>query len=56
MDDTEEFYHQPYEAKELSTVVVTAATQAHDGDVLNQTWLISEKTNMDALNGPFQEA
>ncbi|QWC20508.1 HalOD1 output domain-containing protein [Halorubrum sp. 2020YC2] len=55
MGDTREFYYEPDEGEELSTEVVTAVAKAHDEDVLEQLWLISEDINTDALDGLFQE-
>ncbi|AWB27607.1 HalOD1 output domain-containing protein [Halococcoides cellulosivorans] len=56
MDATNEFYYEPDEVEELSTAVVTAVAKAHDEDVLDQEWLISEDINTDALDGLFQES
>ncbi len=39
----------------LSTEVVTAVARAHDEDVLEQKWRISEDINTDALDRLFQE-
>lgn len=55
MRDTQEFYYEPDEIEELSTAVVTAVALAHDEDVLDQEWLISDDINTDALDGLFQE-
>jgi hypothetical protein len=55
MNDTREFYYEPDETELLSTAVVTAVAQAHDEDVLDQKWLISNDINTDALDGLFQE-
>jgi hypothetical protein len=55
MSDSQEFYYQPDETEQLSTAVVTAVAQAHDEDVLDQKWLISDGINTDALDGLFQE-
>jgi len=55
MGDTHEFYYDPNEEDELSTAVVTAVAEAHDEDILEQEWLISEDINTDALDGLFQE-
>lgn len=55
MGDTREFYYEPEENEQLSTAVVTAVAKAHDEDVLDQEWLISDDINTDALDGLFQE-
>lgn len=55
MKDTREFHYEPDETEPLSTAVVTAVAQAHDEDVLEQKWLISNDINTDALDGLFQE-
>lgn len=55
MRHTNEFYYEPDETEQLSTAVVTAVAAAHDEDVLEQEWLISEDINTDALDGLFQE-
>jgi hypothetical protein len=49
------FRYEPDEVESLSTAVVTAVANAHDEDVLNQKWLISEDINTDALDGLFQQ-
>ena len=55
MRNTQEFCYEPAETEQLSTAVVTAVAQAHDEDVLDQEWLISDDINTDALDGLFQE-
>ena len=55
MADTEEFYYEPEPGESLSTEVVTAVAKAHDEDVLDQTWRISEDINADALDGIFEK-
>lgn len=55
MSDTREFYYEPDESEELSTEVVTAIARAHDEDVLDQEWIISDDINAGALDGLFQE-
>lgn len=55
MGNTQEFYYEPDGVEELSTAVVTAVAQAHDEDVIEQEWRISEDINTDALDGLFQE-
>jgi hypothetical protein len=54
MKETQEFYYEPEPDESLSTEVVEAIAQAHDEDVLEQKWVISEDINADALNGLFQ--
>ncbi|EMA65519.1 HalOD1 output domain-containing protein [Halorubrum kocurii] len=55
MGDTREFYYEPDENEELSTEVVTAIARAHDEDVIDQEWIISDDINTNALDGLFQE-
>ena len=55
MGDTRKFYYEPDGDEELSTEVVTAIAEAHDEDVIEQEWLISDDINTDALDGLFQE-
>lgn len=55
MTNTAEFHHEPDDSKALSTAVVTATARAHDEDVLDQKWVISEDINTDALDMLFQE-
>ncbi|MFW6002995.1 MAG: HalOD1 output domain-containing protein [Halanaeroarchaeum sp.] len=55
MGTTTEFYYEPDENEELSVAVVTAVAKAHDEDVLDQRWLISEDINADALDRLFDE-
>lgn len=55
MQTQNKFHYEPDETEELSTAVVTAIAKAHDEDVLDQKWLISEDINTDALDGLFQE-
>ncbi|WP_299332609.1 HalOD1 output domain-containing protein [Haloplanus sp.] len=55
MANTAEFYYEPDDSEALSTAVVTAIARAHDEDVLDQKWVISEDINTDALDMLFQE-
>jgi hypothetical protein len=55
MSDTDGFHYEPPDDQPLSTAVVEAVAEAHDEDVLEQKWLISEDINTDALDGLFQE-
>ena len=55
MSNSQEFYYEPDETEQLSTAVVTAVAQAHDEDVLEQEWLISDDINTDALDGLFRK-
>ncbi|WP_311172394.1 HalOD1 output domain-containing protein [Halobellus ordinarius] len=55
MGNAKDFYYEPDEDEDLSTAVVTAVAKAHDEDVLDQIWVISEDINTDALDGLFQE-
>ncbi|RLM95115.1 HalOD1 output domain-containing protein [Haloarcula sp. Atlit-7R] len=55
MGNAKKFYYEPRENESLSAEVVTAVAKAHDEDVLEQEWVISEDINSDALDGLFQE-
>ena len=55
MGNTREFHYEPDEDEQLSTAVVTAIARAHDEDVIDQKWIISDDINTDALDGLFQE-
>lgn len=55
MGNAQQFQYEPEESEPLSTAVVTAVAEAHDEDVLEQEWLISDDINTDALDGLFQE-
>jgi hypothetical protein len=55
MGNTHEFYYDPEDHDALSTAVVMAVAEAHDEDIIEQEWLISEDINTDALDGLFQE-
>jgi hypothetical protein len=56
MGDTQDSYYEPAGGEELSTSVVTAVARAHDENVLEQQWRISEDINTDALDGLFNES
>jgi len=56
MNDIEEFYYEPKEGEALSTAVVAAVAEAHDEDILDQEWRISEDINTDALDDLFNES
>lgn len=53
MANTKQFYYEPDPDEELNVAVVTAVTEAHEEDVLDQRWHISEDINTDALDGLF---
>lgn len=53
MSNTEAFYYEPDKDEPLSTEVVRAIAKAHDEDVIEQKWVISEDINTDALDGLF---
>ncbi|WP_348612289.1 HalOD1 output domain-containing protein [Halobaculum rarum] len=55
MDDTHAFFYEPDEDEMLSTEVVTAIAEAHDEDVIEQKWIISDDINTDALDGLFDK-
>lgn len=52
--NTQPFYYEPDEGEPLSTAVVGAVAEAHDEDIIDQKWLISEDINTDALDGIFK--
>lgn len=54
MGDSPGFCYKPDESEPLSTAVVTAVAKAHDENVIEQEWIISEDINTDALDGLFQ--
>jgi len=54
--ETEDFYYEPDATEPLSTEVVSAIAQAHDEDIIEQKWRISDDINTDALDGLFQDA
>jgi len=55
MGDSEAFYYEPDPDEPLSTEVVNAIATAHDEDIIEQKWVISEDINTDALDGLFQQ-
>lgn len=55
MDDAAAFYYNPDPDESLSTEVVNAIAMAHDEDVIDQKWVISDDINTDALDGLFQQ-
>lgn len=55
MGTTNEFYYEPDKDEQLSTAVVTAIAKAHEEDVLDQLWLISDDIDTDALDRLFQD-
>jgi len=55
MGESEDFYYEPDPTRPLSTEVVTAVATAHEEDVLDQEWRISDDINTDALDGLFQD-
>lgn len=55
MGETEDFFYEPDTTRSLSTEVVEAIATAHDEDVINQRWRISDDINTDALDGLFQD-
>jgi hypothetical protein len=55
MTDSGEFHYEPRADEPLSTAVVVAIAAAHDENVRDQEWLISEEIHTDALDGLFQE-
>ena len=55
VEDIQEFYYEPVEDEELSVAVVSAVAEAHDEEIIQQEWRISEDINTDALDGLFQD-
>lgn len=55
MTDSDGFYYEVNPNEPLSMEVVTAIARAHDEDVIDQEWRISEDINTDALDGLFQD-
>lgn len=55
MTETQDFHYEADTTESLSTEVVTAVAEAHDEDVIEQKWQISEDINTDALDGHFQD-
>lgn len=56
MAETEDFYYEPDTTEPLSTEVVSAVARAHDEDIIEQKWRISDDINTDALDGLFQDS
>lgn len=55
MGETRAFHYEPGEDESLSTAVVTAVARAHNEDVIDQEWLISDDIEPDALDSLFQQ-
>lgn len=55
MTQAQDFYYEADTTEELSTEVVTAVAEAHDENVIEQRWQISNDINTDALDGLFQD-
>lgn len=55
MEDNKKFTYEPAPGEQLSAAVVQAVAKAHDEDVLDQRWVISDDINTDALDKLFQE-
>ncbi|WP_324758574.1 HalOD1 output domain-containing protein [Haloarcula sp. GH36] len=55
MAETRDFHYEADTTHPLSSEVVTAIAKAHDEDVLDQKWRISDDINTDALDGLFQD-
>jgi len=50
-----EFSYEADTTESLSTEVVSAIAQAHNEDIIEQKWQISDDINTDALDGLFQD-
>ncbi|QLH77998.1 hypothetical protein HZS55_12115 [Halosimplex rubrum] len=55
MAESQHFSYKADANEPLSTEVVAAIAKAHDEDVLDQMWRISDDINTDALDGLFQD-
>ena len=55
MAEPQDFRYDADTTESLSTEVVTAIAQAHNEDVIEQKWRISDDINTDALDGLFQD-
>ena len=55
MGSRKNFYYEPSEDEELSTAVVTAVAKAHDENIIEQEWRISNDIDTDSLDGLFQD-
>ncbi|WP_232703558.1 HalOD1 output domain-containing protein [Halobacterium wangiae] len=55
MGHTEEFYYEPEAGDTLSVAVVSAIAAAHDEEIIDQEWRISDDINTDALDALFQD-
>jgi hypothetical protein len=53
--EKQDFYYEADTSRSLSTEVVTAVAEAHDEDVIDQEWRISDDVDTDALDGLFQD-
>lgn len=54
MEQPREFTYEADTDRALSTEVVTAIAEAHDEDVIDQRWIISDDIDTDSLDGLFQ--
>lgn len=55
MAETADFYYEVNSAQPLSLEVVAAIAEAHDEEVIDQKWRISDGINTDALDGLFED-
>lgn len=55
MIEAEDFYYEADPTEPLSTEVVSAIAKAHDEDIIEQKWRISDDINTDSLDGLFQD-
>lgn len=55
MAETQDFTYEADTTEPLSTEVVEAIAQAHDEDIIEQQWRISDDINTDALDDLFQD-
>jgi predicted ATP-grasp superfamily ATP-dependent carboligase len=55
MTACEIFRYNPNDDEKLSTAVVGAVAKAHDENIIDQDWILSNDVNPDALNALFQD-
>lgn len=56
MAKSQDFSYEAETTEPLSTEVVSAIAQAHNEDIIEQKWHISDDINTDALDGLFQDS
>lgn len=56
MAKSQDLSYEAETTEPLSTEVVSAIAQAHNEDIIEQKWHISDDINTDALDGLFQDS